>query len=91
MGYLLFLVWSWKLSRTKQLVPESSTAIDVAANNIDVIQNKYFELISQSDESCFFYPDLSPGEPVIFPGQCDPNISGVANFNAARVRAIFFK
>ncbi|XP_037294072.1 uncharacterized protein LOC115446804 isoform X2 [Manduca sexta] len=77
-------VWSWKLSRTKQLSAAANTAINNAIANIDVLQNRYYELIDQSDNACFYLPDLGPGEPVEFVGQCDTNVPVVQAFNAAR-------
>ncbi|KAG6455295.1 hypothetical protein O3G_MSEX009121 [Manduca sexta] len=77
-------VWSWKLSRTKQLSPAANTAINNAIANIDVLQNRYYERIDQSDNACFYLPDLGPGEPVEFVGQCDTNVPVVQAFNAAR-------
>lgn len=84
-NYPHFTVWSWKLSRTKQLTATSVAAINSITANIDVIDNIYYEPINQDDESCFYYPVLSPGELVTLPGQCDPTITAVQNFSAARV------
>lgn len=76
-------VWSWKLSRSKTLSPAATTAINNIINNIDVLNNTYYEEIDQRDEACFYLPDLGPNDPVIFPGQCDPNIPVVPNFNVS--------
>lgn len=83
--YVPFPVWSWKLSRTKQLTAASSTAIDNAMANIDVVENRYFQSIDQSDQACFYLPEIAAGQPVIFPGQCDTTITGVNNFSPSRV------
>ncbi|XP_037876122.1 chlorophyllide A binding protein isoform X2 [Bombyx mori] len=77
-------VWSWKLSRTKQLTAASNAAINTAIANINVIDNRYFENMDQSDRACFYLPDLAPGEPVVFVGQCDPNIPVMRNFDPSR-------
>lgn len=77
-------VWSWKLSRTKQLRPVDDVAINNAMAGIDVLGNQYFENVDQSDEACFFYPETTPGETVVFPGQC-ANITAMPNFNASAV------
>ncbi|XP_063831228.1 uncharacterized protein LOC135080516 [Ostrinia nubilalis] len=77
-------VFSWKLSRSRDgLSTASAASIDAAIASIDVLENKYYEVIDQSAQACFFMPDLQPGEPVVFPGQCDPDIPVVQNFNAA--------
>lgn len=52
---------------------------------IDVLQQKYFEEIKQTDEACFYLPEHVPGQIVTFIGQCDENISVVQNFNVNRV------
>ncbi|CAH2044979.1 unnamed protein product, partial [Iphiclides podalirius] len=77
-------VYSWKLSRTKQLSAAANTAINNAISNIVVLDNRYYENIDQSDAACFYLPQLSLNEPVVFPGQCDPNISVVQNFQPER-------
>ncbi|XP_013135715.1 PREDICTED: uncharacterized protein LOC106101136 [Papilio polytes] len=77
-------VYSWKLSRTKQLSVVANTSINNTIANIPVLDNKYYEDIDQSDEGCFFLPELSPGSPVEFVGQCDPNITVVQNFDPVR-------
>ncbi|XP_059047399.1 uncharacterized protein LOC131842848 [Achroia grisella] len=76
-------VFSWKLSRTKQLSSQGNTAIDNAISNIVVLRNDYYERIDQSDEACFYLPHLEAGEPIILPGQCDPNVQVVQDFNTA--------
>ncbi|XP_069360734.1 uncharacterized protein [Maniola hyperantus] len=76
-------VYSWKLSREKQLPPTSVTAINKTIEQINILQDRYFEPVDQSDTACFYLPELPAGGPVIFPGQCDPNIQVVQNFNAA--------
>lgn len=82
-------MWSWKLSRTKQLTATANAAINnVIATNV-VLDNVYYEPIDQSDRACFHLPNLAPGEPVILPGQCDPNINAIRNFDATRVSLIY--
>ncbi|PZC77812.1 hypothetical protein B5X24_HaOG202923 [Helicoverpa armigera] len=77
-------VWSWKLSRTKQLSAAANTAIaSIVASNV-VLQDTYFERIDQSDEACFYLPELERGEAVILPGQCDTSIRGITNFDITR-------
>ncbi|CAG4957190.1 unnamed protein product [Colias eurytheme] len=77
-------VFSWKLSRTQSLSAPANTAITNAISNITVLNERYYEAINQSDSACFHLPKLTLNEPVIFPGQCDPNIAVVQNFNVSR-------
>ncbi|XP_072929716.1 uncharacterized protein [Epargyreus clarus] len=77
-------VYSWKLSRTRQLTVAANVAINNAIETIDVLANKYYEPIDQSDEACFYLPDLGPNEPVVFRGQCDQNIPVVRDFDPVR-------
>lgn len=84
-------VYSWKLSRTKQLSAAANTAINSAIANVQVLDNAYYEDIDQSANGCFYLPDLAPGEPVEFVGQCDPNVPVVQNFNPVRVNVLHFK
>ncbi|XP_052744153.1 uncharacterized protein LOC112046433 [Bicyclus anynana] len=77
-------VYSWKLSRSKELSSSAVISIDNKISEIDVLHEKYFEKIDQSDNACFFLPDILPGQPVIFNGQCDSNIPVLQNFNAIR-------
>lgn len=87
--YRLFsTVWAWKLSRSKQLSAQGNTQINnLLANSPTVtLRNEYFEPIDQTDYACFFFPDLAPGEPVIVPGQCEPNVPVMQNFDASLVR-----
>ncbi|KAJ0173509.1 hypothetical protein K1T71_010658 [Dendrolimus kikuchii] len=76
-------VYSWKLSRTKSITTESLTAINNAIRDINVLDDVYFETIDQTDNACFYFPEVTPGQTVDFPGQCDRNIVAVQNFNAA--------
>ncbi|XP_045485998.1 uncharacterized protein LOC110999208 isoform X1 [Pieris rapae] len=77
-------VFSWKLSRSKTLSDAGNFAITSAMSDIDVLDQQYYEKINQSYSACFYLPDITLGEPVIFPGKCDPDIPVVQNFNATR-------
>ncbi|XP_050664604.1 uncharacterized protein LOC126965205 isoform X19 [Leptidea sinapis] len=77
-------VFSFKLSRTKTLTAQSTTAINAVINTIPVLDSRYYQTIGQSDADCFYLPPFVPGEPVIMPGQCDTNIPVLRNFNVAR-------
>lgn len=70
------------------LTAAAETSIDnfIASADIVVLNNTYFETIDQSDDACFYLPDLAPGEPVIIVGQCDPNIKVVQDFQPHKVR-----
>ncbi|XP_045502895.1 uncharacterized protein LOC123699891 [Colias croceus] len=74
-------VWSWKLSRTTSLSDADTQAINNLMSNIDVLDNRYFQNAEQSAAACFYYPDIPLGQPVIFPGQCDPNINVISNLD----------
>ncbi|XP_050551207.1 uncharacterized protein LOC118275267 isoform X6 [Spodoptera frugiperda] len=77
-------VHSWKLSRSRELSNTGNAAINDAITNIDVIDNRYFDNTDQSDAACFHYPVLGPNDPVIFPGQCDPTIPVIQDFNVSQ-------
>ncbi|KAF9816947.1 hypothetical protein SFRURICE_016828 [Spodoptera frugiperda] len=81
---LFVLVHSWKLSRSRELSNTGNAAINDAITNIDVIDNRYFDNTDQSDAACFHYPVLGPNDPVIFPGQCDPTIPVIQDFNVSQ-------
>ncbi|KAI5642834.1 lipocalin / cytosolic fatty-acid binding protein family domain-containing protein [Phthorimaea operculella] len=76
-------VYSWKLSRSTSLSNVSNNAIANAISSVDVLDQRYYEPVSQTDDSCFYLPETGPFETAIFPGQCDPNITVTPNFNAA--------
>lgn len=78
-------MYSWKLSRTKQLTPAANVLINTAMESVNVLENRYYEVIDQSNDACFYLPDYIPGQPVEFPGTCDENINVIQNFNAERV------
>ncbi|XP_039757924.1 uncharacterized protein LOC120632183 [Pararge aegeria] len=82
-------VTSWKLSRTKELSAEGSTAINAIIQSIRVLDQRYFEDNDQSPEGCFYFPDPQPGVPVVFPGQCDVNIQAVSSFNMTEFQGIW--
>lgn len=77
-------MWSWKLSRTKQLSPNASAEIDRIVNNIPVLNEQYYVKRDQTKEGCFYYPEPQPGKVVELPGQCE-NVQGISNFNMSLV------
>lgn len=41
--------------------------------------------IDHSETACYILPVIEPGDPIIFPGQCDDNLAVVQNFEVDRV------
>lgn len=80
----IFSVWSWKLSRTRSLSANATSAIDQIIDSIQVLNNRFFETVNNSDDACFYYPEAN-GQPVIFRGICDQNIPVVTGFDAGQV------
>lgn len=79
-------VGSWKLSRTGILTPQDNAAINEVITKTQGLTNKYYQITDQSDEACFYYPDITPNDSIIIPGQCDETISGFAPFDINQVR-----
>lgn len=76
---------SWILSRRRQLSNESRLVIDEIINSIPVLNHEYYIEKDHSDEACFYYPEVIPGQPVSFRGQCDENIEVVTDFELENV------
>ncbi|KOB52028.1 Chlorophyllide A binding protein, partial [Operophtera brumata] len=74
-------VFSWKLGRTNSLPQAAVTAINNTVNSIDVLDERYYEVIDRSPSGCFYFPEPN-NSTVIFRGQCDGNIPVQANFDA---------
>lgn len=87
--YSLLVVFSWKLSKTKELTSEANEAMNAAISGIPVLNEAYYFNRDQSDESCFYFPKPEPGVTVVFPGQCDPTIPVVSNFRLTDVSTCF--
>ncbi|XP_064074025.1 uncharacterized protein LOC113399468 [Vanessa tameamea] len=85
------MVWSWKLSRTKQLTAAAATAINAVTNTIPVLDERYYNPNDQTDQGCFYYPEPQPGKPVVFPGQCDQNIQAIPNFNMTAFQGAWYE
>jgi retinol-binding protein 4 len=81
----LFTVLSWKLSRGRTLSQAANDAINAVVNNINVLNDRYYDQIEQTQDACFYYPEAN-GQPLIFRGQCNDDIKVTTNFNATRVR-----
>lgn len=84
MNKTFVLVWSWKLSRTRSLSEQANNGINQIINNVQVLNDRFYKVIDNSDEACFYYPEPN-GEPVIFRGVCDENIPVVTNFETESV------
>ncbi|XP_047536967.1 uncharacterized protein LOC125070976 isoform X1 [Vanessa atalanta] len=85
------MVWSWKLSRTKQLTAAAATAINAVTNAIPVLDERYYNPNDQTDQGCFYYPEPQPGKPVVYPGQCDQNIQAIPNFNMTAFQGTWYE
>lgn len=72
------------MSRTRQLSDAAITNINNVINSIEVLNNRYFEEVDNSDAGCFYYP-IPDGNAVEFRGQCDENVRVVTNFDVPRV------
>lgn len=76
------------MSRTRSLSEQAINAIDQIIQNVQVLNNRFYESVDNTDDACFYFP-VENGEPVIFRGICDENIQVVTNFRADDVRFIF--
>lgn len=77
-------VWSWKLGRQRSLSNDDNESIDNVINTVNVLNNRFYQEVDNTDSSCFYFPEPN-NEPVVFRGQCDFSIPTVTNFDAARV------
>lgn len=82
---IFFLVWSWKLSRTRTLTDNAVTSMNAVIDTVPVLENRLFERIDQGADACFYLPDIGLDKPAIFPGQCDETIPTQQNFDPERV------
>lgn len=85
----IFTVTAWKLSRENTLSTTANTQINQIMAGIDVLDQRYFTAVDRSAAACFHLPAIAPGADVVLPGQCDPNLAAVPNFDAQRVRVVF--
>uniref|UniRef100_A0A2H1WEV9 SFRICE_011468 n=1 Tax=Spodoptera frugiperda TaxID=7108 RepID=A0A2H1WEV9_SPOFR len=84
-------VGSWKLSRTGILTPQDNAAINEVITKTQGLTNKYYQITDQSDEACFYYPDITPNDSIIIPGQCDETISGFAPFDINQFQGTWYQ
>ncbi|XP_045533466.1 uncharacterized protein LOC123720757 isoform X2 [Pieris brassicae] len=75
-------VYSWKLSRTTTLGDTAEAAINNVVDQINVLNERFYATTDNSGDACFYYPPVDSSRPVVFDGQCDPNISVVRNFQS---------
>lgn len=73
------------MSRTTNLTAEAIEAIAAVTDSVTVLNDRYSQPVEQSDEACFYYPEVDPNSPVIFRGQCDLNLDVVTDFDAVAV------
>lgn len=84
-----FTVFSWKLGRSKQLLPAQATeTINNIINTIPVLDNRYYTTKDQTADGCFFIPTPEPGKEVVFPGSCNDDIAVVNNFDISQVSSV---
>ncbi|CAF4867620.1 unnamed protein product [Pieris macdunnoughi] len=72
---------SWKLSRSNTFSAQANDFMNNVINRVDVLYNRYYNEVDQSDEACFHYPTLSKDEPVILKGRCDLNVTVMPSLN----------
>lgn len=72
------------MSRTRSLSANAVNAIDQIIESIQVLSNRFYETVANTDDACFYYPEPNR-EPVVFRGICDQNIPVVTDFNALEV------
>lgn len=82
--YFFVIVYAWKLSRNRTLSASATNSINQALNVNEVLDERYFEPIDQSDDACFFFPEFNDTV-ITLSGPCDESIRGVPNFDAAAV------
>lgn len=76
------------MSRTRSLSANAINAIDQIIEGIQVLNNRFYETVANTDDACFYYP-VPNGEQVVFRGICDQNIPVVTDFNALEVYIYF--
>lgn len=78
-------VYSWILSRTRQLPQSVQVQVNQVINSIVDLNDAYYQPADQSDDACFYFPEPSPDEVVEFRNECDENIPVQSNFNITAV------
>lgn len=81
-----FSVTSWKLSRRTTLSAEAGLIIDKRIEITQGLKQDYYQPTNQTEEACFYIPEVNKNEAPRFRGQCEnQSIVGVQGFNAERV------
>lgn len=83
--FILLLVYSWIVSRSRTLPSAAQAEVDAVVNSITDLNRAYYQPTDQTNSGCFYIPEDVEGEPAVFGGQCDQTISVQPNFNAANV------
>lgn len=78
-------VSSWTLSREQTLDQTYFDRIAPIIRDTQGLLEEYYVNSDQSDESCFYIPEVDESQPVLFRGQCDEDIRGVENFDIEQV------
>lgn len=80
------LVYSWILSRRRELSWFSQEEVNQIIDSILDLNHIYFHQTDQTDDGCFYFPEPSPDQLVEFIGPCDDSIPVVENFDIPNVR-----
>lgn len=81
----LFTVSSWKLSRTRELSAQANAIITGIIADTQELLQEYYGQTSQTDDDCFYIPDVDETQAVVFRGQCE-NVAGMEGFSLQQVR-----
>ncbi|CAK1589995.1 unnamed protein product [Parnassius mnemosyne] len=77
-------VSSWKLSRTRTLSNQANNIMNNIISNTRGLLEEYYITSDQSDETCFYVPEVIPDQAPVFRGQCE-DITGVQGFDIQKV------
>nr|QLC28933.1 apolipoprotein [Spodoptera frugiperda] len=76
-------VGSWVLSKTGSVGLEGQAEIDKVVSSTQGLHPTYYQKTGQGPNDCFYYPEFDPTwQYVELDGSCDPNIKGIAGFDA---------
>lgn len=80
------LVYIWQLERETGIVTAMMQALmnQLLTSQFGITLD-YLTSIDHSENACAVLPRIPEGQPIIFPGQCNPNINVVVNFNVVAV------
>lgn len=86
-----FSVWSAKHSKSRSLSPEAQNIMAPIIGNNSVLFPQFYQEVNQTDDTCFHYPIIPEGQPIIIPGQCDPNAPVIRDLNIDDVSYLILK